>query len=56
MMAGEVLPPGCFLDAPEMLRRQIVAHAMDAWARQEEELKVIPNETGTQSIVKTDKQ
>ena len=42
MMAGQVLPPGCFLDAPEMLRRQMVAHAMDAWARQEETLKSIP--------------
>ncbi len=46
MMAGQVLPPGCFLDAPEMLRRQIVAHAMDAWARQEEEVKSIPSQTG----------
>lgn len=46
MMAGQVLPPGCFLDAPEMLRRQIVAHAMDAWARQEEELKSLPPQAG----------
>src|SRR5262249_12028923 len=46
MMAGQVLPPGCFLDAPEMLRRQIVAHGMDAWAAQEEQVKNIPNETG----------
>ena len=38
MMAGQVLPPGCFLDAPEMLRRQIVSHGMDAWARQEEDV------------------
>ena len=42
MMAGDVLPPGCFLDAPEMLKRQLVAHAMDAWARQETELRAIP--------------
>jgi len=35
MMRGQVLPPGCFLDAPEMLKRQLVAYAMDAWARQE---------------------
>ena len=46
MMAGEVLPPGCFLNAPEMLQRQMVAHAMDAWARQENEVKKIPNQTG----------
>ncbi len=43
MVAGQVLPPGCFLDAPEMLRRQLVAFAMDAWARQETEVKVMPN-------------
>jgi DEAD/DEAH box helicase domain-containing protein len=42
MMRGRVLPPGCFLDAPEMLRRQLVAFAMDAWARQETELPQIP--------------
>ena len=46
MIAGQVLPPGCFLDAPEMLRRQLVAHAMDAWARQETDLKAIPHQTG----------
>ncbi len=32
IMAGQVLPPGCFLDAPEMLKRQLVAHGMDLWA------------------------
>ena len=46
MMAGQVLPPGCFLDAPEMLKRQITAHAMDAWAAREEEVKRIPNKVG----------
>src|SRR5262249_7771263 len=45
MMAGEVLPPGCFLDAPEMLKRQFVAHAMDAWATQETEVRQIPAQT-----------
>lgn len=35
MMAGEVAPPGCFLDAPEMLMRQMAAYAMDRWSRQE---------------------
>jgi DEAD/DEAH box helicase domain-containing protein len=42
MMAGEVRPPGCFLDAPEMLKRQLVAHAMDAWARADLQTKAIP--------------
>lgn len=45
MMAGEVLPPGCFLDAPEMLKRQFVADAMDAWAAQETDVKRIPQQT-----------
>jgi DEAD/DEAH box helicase domain-containing protein len=35
MLAGAVDPPGCFLDAPEMLKRQAAAAAMDAWAREE---------------------
>jgi DEAD/DEAH box helicase domain-containing protein len=33
MMRGQVQPPGCFLDAPEMLRRQLIAYAMDCWAK-----------------------
>lgn len=33
MLRGEVTPPGCFLDAPEVLMRQLLAHAMDRWAR-----------------------
>ncbi|HYD49557.1 MAG TPA: Zn-binding domain-containing protein, partial [Terriglobales bacterium] len=45
MIAGLVLPPGCFLDAPEMLKRQYVAHAMDCWARQERKLARIPPQT-----------
>lgn len=45
MMRGRVLPPGCFLDAPEMLKRQLIAFAMDAWAKQETELTQIPRKT-----------
>ncbi|MEQ8765796.1 MAG: DEAD/DEAH box helicase [Planctomycetota bacterium] len=44
MLAGEVLPPGCFLDAPEMLKRQLVAFAMDTWARSESDVQ-IPRQT-----------
>ncbi len=44
MLAGEVLPPGCFLDAPEMLKRQLVAFAMDTWARSETDVQ-IPRQT-----------
>ena len=36
MLRGEIAPPGCFLDAPEMLMRQLLAHAMDCWARERE--------------------
>ena len=42
MIAGEVRPPGCFLDAPEMLKRQLVAHAMDRWAAQETTITHLP--------------
>lgn len=32
MIAGAVLPPGCYLDAPRMLERQLAAFAIDRWA------------------------
>jgi DEAD/DEAH box helicase domain-containing protein len=44
MLAGEVRPPGCFLDAPEMLKRQLIAHAMDAWARDAKPAPQIPRQ------------
>ncbi len=44
MLAGEVLPPGAFLDAPYMLYRQLVAFAMDRWARETTEVNNIPKE------------
>jgi DEAD/DEAH box helicase domain-containing protein len=47
MMSGPVFPPGCFLDAPEMLRRQLAAHAMDLWARDEIVVRHLPPDTGT---------
>jgi DEAD/DEAH box helicase domain-containing protein len=31
MMAGEVAPPGVFLQAAEVLRRQLFAFCMDDW-------------------------
>jgi hypothetical protein len=31
MIAGDVTPPGCFLDAPEMLARQFTAYCLDRW-------------------------
>jgi DEAD/DEAH box helicase domain-containing protein len=42
MMAGAIVPPGCFLDTPEMLKRQMVAHGMDAWSREDEDAGRIP--------------
>ena len=46
MMAGDVTPPGCFLDAPEMLMRQMTAYAMDRWADDElDSLNQIPRKT-----------
>ncbi|MCK9904166.1 RNA helicase [Parafrankia colletiae] len=33
MLAGEILPPGCYLSAVEILRRQYVAHLVDRAAR-----------------------
>jgi DEAD/DEAH box helicase domain-containing protein len=44
MMAGSVVPPGCFLDTPEMLKRQMVAHGMDAWSREDEDAGSIPQQ------------
>lgn len=32
VMAGAVHPPGCFLNAPEILRRQFLARVLDHWA------------------------
>jgi DEAD/DEAH box helicase domain-containing protein len=44
MMRGDVDPPGVFLDAPEMLLRQMTAHAMDQWARDDAEVGQIPRQ------------
>jgi len=52
MMSGAVVPPGCFLDTPEMLKRQLVAHGMDAWAREDESAGSIPR--NVQLIKKAD--
>lgn len=48
MLRGEIAPPGCFLDAPEMLTRQLLAHAMDCWARERERTRgaIIPAQMG----------
>ncbi|MDG1500423.1 MAG: DEAD/DEAH box helicase [Planctomycetota bacterium] len=47
MLKGAVDPPGCFLDSPEMLKRQLVANAMDAWARDDKEVGELPRKVTT---------
>ncbi len=47
MLEGAVDPPGCFLDAPEMLKRQLVAHAMDAWAYADKQATQLPRQVSS---------
>jgi len=42
MIAGAIEPPGMFLDAPEVLWRQLVAFILDRWARDASTLAAIP--------------
>jgi DEAD/DEAH box helicase domain-containing protein len=42
MIAGTVTPPGCFLDAPEMLKRQYLAFCLDTWASEATNTGVMP--------------
>jgi DEAD/DEAH box helicase domain-containing protein len=42
MIAGTVTPPGCFLDAPEMLKRQYLAFCLDTWASEAANTGVMP--------------
>ena len=44
MLEGAVDPPGCFLDAPEMLKRQLVASGMDAWAKEDGQVTSLPRQ------------
>ena len=43
MMAGHVSPPGSYLDAPEILKRHFFAFSMDTWARDDHQVKNLPN-------------
>lgn len=42
MIAGEIVPPGCFLDAPNMLQRQFLAFTMDSWTATDPQAKQLP--------------
>lgn len=43
MMAGKVHTPGCFLNAPEILKRQLFAHFIDSWVADDPENHTIPS-------------
>lgn len=42
MMDGEIHTPGCFLNAPEILQRQFLAHCIDRWVMNNPEANTIP--------------
>ncbi|MCU0756374.1 MAG: DEAD/DEAH box helicase [Xanthomonadales bacterium] len=46
MMAGEVTPPGIFLGAAEVLRRQLMAYCIDAWVASGIPEIAFPEKTG----------
>ena len=45
MIAGEVAPPGVFLQAAEVLRRQLFAYCMDDWVSGLANAKALPEKT-----------
>lgn len=45
MMSGEVAPPGVFLQAAEVLRRQLFAYCMDDWVSGIQTLTALPEKT-----------
>jgi DEAD/DEAH box helicase domain-containing protein len=45
MLAGEVLPPGVFLQAAEVLRRQLLAFCLDDWVASGIADKALPDKT-----------
>jgi DEAD/DEAH box helicase domain-containing protein len=57
MIAGEVAPPGIFLQAPEVLRRQYVAFCLDDWVLGLTDASAFPEKTVTalDAVQKTDK-
>lgn len=46
MMVGEVTPPGVFLQAAEVLRRQLMAFCIDAWVATGVPDSALPEKTG----------
>lgn len=46
MIAGSIEPPGCFLDAPAVLERQMTAFCFDRWIESGIPAKAIPDRLG----------
>lgn len=44
MADGDVTPPGCHLDARDVLERQLVARAMDEWCRRATDVEEVPKQ------------
>ena len=44
MMAGTITPPGCYLDAPDMLKRQFLAFCMDTWTASGPKATLLPHD------------
>jgi DEAD/DEAH box helicase domain-containing protein len=44
MMAGTITPPGCYLDAPDMLKRQFLAFCMDTWTANDPKATLLPHD------------
>lgn len=44
MMAGVIAPPGCYLDAPDMLKRQFLAFCMDTWTASDPKVTPLPHD------------
>ena len=42
MIKGQVRPPGCYLDAPAILRRQLMAYTLDRWVQIEKNIEHLP--------------
>jgi len=47
MLAGEIAPPGVFLQAAEVLRRQLFAYCMDDWVEGISSATALPAKTST---------
>jgi len=42
IMSGAITPPGCYLDAPDMLKRQFLAFCMDTWTATDPRATLLP--------------